>query len=807
VHPSGLLQRQGGWQFDLRSAIIGALVAWILAGIVYSQRAAIRQLALDVWAPIAAWRRRVQASQEEKYVRALKGGLKPLLLFAPIDPSLIFQPPSYRALAPLPTSIAEVAQSPRTIIVPHSALLHGYRKLIITGTQGIGRTTSLIMSAWQVTQPLEDNDQQAIARIPVWIDLSDLAKIEQNPKATTLENLVEMATVFLPGIADKWLLRHLKGEPTLLLLDNWESLDVDQRDQVAGWISEADTLLPDAVWIVAGSPYGYGALVERGFVAAELHPTTDKTGLPNLYLAWSALQGMPIFDGPDEEILGSLAQAIDEGAALWETHIRIVLHLTTGALPARQAEVLAQLLDAKLTAVDLGRGSETIADQAAQIATGCLVALTAPQRLEGRTLSNQDIRESIQAGLPPKEERSRRLEGAVRKLLADSGILRQAGKAWVPDHSLWADYLAAVHLAETESGGEIVRAHLDDPEWSILSEFYAGLTDAGDIAATLVTASQIEGDRTALLRAARWAGVADPEQAWRKTLLKALAQAFMQLNLDTDTRLSIGRALTRVAGPGARAFFLKMLQRSAVEIRCAALRGLGWTASSRDMPLMGAALRDSDPQIQESGVRALADLGTPGAITFLSNNLPQVNETLMLVIAEALARLPEGRQALEEHSLHPDLMVRRAAALGLGLINEAWAEERLLEIAREDLEWLVRSAAETSLQAQEEQAEHETRVSPPPRVDQMDWLIAWAARQSQGLGVGEAAVETLLQAAQQGNVDAKILSALTLAHIGRKSDLLAIEALVRDLNPGVQEAAIWAAERINRRYRFDQPTI
>jgi HEAT repeat protein len=805
VHASTFLQRQDGWQFDLRSAIIGALVAWILAGIVYSQRAAIRQLAQSIWAPIAAWRRRVQASQEDKYVKALRRALEPLLLFAPIDPSLIFQPPSYRALAPLPTSISEVAQSPRTVIVPHSALLRGHRKLIITGTQGSGRTTSLVMCAWQVTQTLENNGQQPNARIPVWIDLSGVAKIGQDPKATALENLVEMATVFLPGVVDNWLLRHLKGEPTLLLLDNWETLDVDQRDQVTEWISRADALLPDAVWVVAGSPYGYGALVERGFVAAELLPTANKTGLPNLYLAWSALLGMPLSDGPDEEILDSLAQALDEGAAMWELHIRIVLHLTTGALPARQAEVLAQLLDAKLAAVDLGRGYETIAEQAAQTATGGLVALTALRRLEDRTLANQDIRETIKASLPPKEERSRRLEGAAHKLLTNSGILRQDGKVWIPDHSLWADYLTAVHLAEAESGGETVQAHLDDPRWSILSEFYAGLTDAGDVAAELVTASEVEGEKTALLRAARWACVADPEQAWRKTLLKALAQTFMQLNLDPATRLTIGRSLTQLAGPGARAFFLKMLRHNAIEIRSAALRGLGWTASSRDMPLMGAALRDADPQIQESAVCALADLGTSGAIAFLSDNLPQVSETLMLVIAETLAGLPEGWQALEEHSLHSDLMVRRAAALGLGQISETWAQERLLEIGREDLEWLVRSAAETALQAQEEQAEHETRVSSPPRVDQMDWLIAWAARQGQGLGVGQAAVETLLQAARQGNVDAKILSALTLAHTGRESDLLAVEALVRDRDPSVQEAAAWAAERIDRRYRFSQP--
>jgi len=87
------------------------------------------------------------------------------------------------------------------------------------------------MHAWQVTQTRKSDGQQPYARIPVWINLSDLTKIDQDPEATALENLVGMATVFLPGIVDKWLLRHLKGEPTLLLMDNWESLDVDQRDQ------------------------------------------------------------------------------------------------------------------------------------------------------------------------------------------------------------------------------------------------------------------------------------------------------------------------------------------------------------------------------------------------------------------------------------------------------------------------------------------------------------------------------------------------------------------------------------------------
>jgi len=91
---------------------------------------------------------------------------------------------------------------------------------------------------------------------------------------------------------------------------------------------------------------------------------------------------------------------------------------------------------------------------------------------------------------------------------------------------------------------------------------------------------------------------------------------------------------------------------------------------------------------------------------------------------------------------------------------------------------------------------------PPPEVDKMDWLIAWAARQGQGVGVGEAALKTLLQALSEGNPDAKVMAALTLAQIGRESHLSVLESLMQAADPLVQEAATTAVQQIRRRYQF-----
>jgi HEAT repeat protein len=828
-HTSELLARHSGWQFDLQSALIGALVAWIIAGLLYSQRAALAELARTLIAPIKAWRRRARASQEEKYLRALKRALRPSLLLAPRDPDVVFIPPVFQTFALLPKTIAEVGQAAWSVTVSHDALLDGHPKVVIAGSQGSGRTTSLLMTLWHTIQQTAGEDERLYTHMPIWIDLRHVEKLSQDADAAPLQKIAELATAFLPDVLPKWLLRHLKNEPVLLLLDNWEALTVEQQATVARWIAEADEEITDAIWMVAAATSGYGELIEVGFMPAELFQTLDAACIPQLIQGWRSevgavgdTNGPQILDGeaddaaPDghadsaaseEDTQEVLRSAIDGGCPLWELHLRIVLNLETGALPTRQAAVLDRFIESRLSRVDLGKGAEDWAAQSLEIAKKALIALAVTQRIEGRTISNQVVRDTVKAYLPPKDERPRRLESGIRKVLAESGLLQQGSKSWSIAHAILADFLTAEHLAAQDEGAQRVQAHLTDPTWLILSEFYAGLTDAGELARELLTSGTHEGNLSALLRAARWAVVADPQQTWRKELLKALAQTFMEDDLPWSLRLDVGRALSAIAGEGARAFFLRMMHHASDEVRAAAIRGLGRSGTEEELPLLAAALNDAAPIVQSSGVDALRDAGSAEACVFLEERWSQVDETLMIRIAEALASMPAGWSALEEGTQHPDLLVRRAAAHGLGLIAEPWAEEALLEISREDTEWLVRSAADSALQTREERAERRTCIAAPPKIDQMDWLIAWAARQGMGLGVGEAARETLLRAAQEGNVDAKVLSALTLAQIGRRSDIPLLEVLAREPILDVQTAADWALAQIRQRYeRLPQAT-
>jgi HEAT repeat protein len=801
--PSVLLQRQQDWAFDFRSALIGALLAWILIGFLYSQRRAIQHAIQSLWEPFVAWRRRVQASQEEKYVRALKIRLREHLLYKPHSPETLLREPAFLAPAPLPASIGEAAQSPRVITVPYTGLLKGHRKMIITGTPGSGRTATLILSAWRASEPQAGDDGTNAERLPFWLDLTQLAKLSETERLSFGERIASMAASSVPGAAPNWILQQLRKGRCLVLVDNWELLTPEDRIILAHWIAEADAQFQDAFWLIASGSEGYGALVENGFVAVQLLPPTTEVDIPDLFAHWALSLGKA-GEPPSDDAVAMLTRAAAAQGPLWELHLRAILYLRTQELPERPAEVLGRILETNLEAVELGKGQEAIVQLARDLALRAIVSIAAAHRLEGQAMTGQQVRELIENLLPAKEERPHRLDSAVRRLVETSQVLVEEGRHWVPVHALWGDYLTALHLALDEDGEEMIHSHVDDALWFVLSEFYAGLADVERTVTTIIRNAEIYDDSDALLRAARWGVIADPDQPWRQALSRSLAQTFMKEDLDDETRLRMAQALILVAGEGARAFFMRMLRHTSLDLRKAALRGLGWAGASRDMSILATALRESQDGLGESAVLALRDTHTAGATAYLAESLPGATDSLMLLIAEALAASRDGWEALEEATRHPDLMVRRAAAHGLGHIAEEWAREQLLEIAREDSEWLVRSAADSALQMKEERTQRQARIPAPPDVDQMDWLIAWAARQGLGLGVGDAALEMLGRAAQEGNVDAKILSALTMAQVGREPDLRILEPLLGEPDPGVQQAAEWAIRRIRKRYALYQ---
>ncbi len=782
---------QGGWHFDLTSAILGAALAWLLTALLYLRREEISRAARHISQRLRSLQRDLQAGRDTVYARALQEALRQRLLFAPGNPRLVFRPPKLKvACLPLPTSNGE----PPPLPIAFGDLLKGHPRLILRGRPGAGRTTAMVVAALNVLRPSER--KRPFTRFPVWVDLAVYVPL---PTPTPpLEQLARIAALTPPSPPPSWLATRLRTFPSLVLVDNWDAIAPEARDEVAHWLAEAAQSLRDSVWIVAGGDEGDGPLVERGFVPLKLSYVHERKATVTLYTAWAKAMGQPD-EPPSEDILSLWDEAAEAGASWMELTARVVLHLRTGLAPRRPVEVLDALLRDALTPPQT-KGEEQLVEEAQAMALTALGFL-AERELTGEHVSRQQLFDFVAALLPPEETRSPKLERTIHRLIEKSGLVRREGKRWTLSHSLWRDFLAAWVLAGEEEGESRIATYADDPRYSSLVEFYAAMGEMGGLVRLRLEQALAEGNDDDLLRIARWCWVAPPDAPWRREVMQAMARRFRATPTTTAVRLRLGRMLTLLAGEQALAFFIQTLRHPSAAVRSAALRGIGWLGSPRGIDLLRGAILEADSEMQRSAVEALGDLGTPGAIELLWQTYLEADEMFMPHIAEVLARWPEGHERLREAAEHADLLVRRAACYGLERIEAPWAETLLVKMAQEDPEWLVRSAAEAALKARQERAQAHPSVPPPPQVDHLEWLITWAAQQGMGLGVGEAAWKMLRRAVREGPSDVRRQGLGLLACFGRRQDAEMLRRLrfeVRD--EAVRQVLDDALHRIERRY-------
>ena len=176
-------------------------------------------------------------------------------------------------------------------------------------------------------------------------------------------------------------------------------------------------------------------------------------------------------------------------------------------------------------------------------------------------------------------------------------------------------------------------------------------------------------------------------------------------------------------------------------------------------------------------------------------------EPLRRLAAAALRPYPDGPQLLQEAAEEADWRTRRAAVFALALIPEEWAKARLETIAREDPEWLVRSAAQDALTLWEKNRQPPAPDLRPVVVEQQGWLIEWAVREGEAVGERSSALQRLYRALERGDEDVRRAAILTLAHVGDQEALAPLRILAFDpqIDRFTRDLAFRALEVIARR--------
>jgi HEAT repeat protein len=204
--------------------------------------------------------------------------------------------------------------------------------------------------------------------------------------------------------------------------------------------------------------------------------------------------------------------------------------------------------------------------------------------------------------------------------------------------------------------------------------------------------------------------------------------------------------------------FRQLLKEQDPEILQIAAIGSGAVQDVKSIDSLSGLLNNSSPIVRRAALLALVTIGTTASMDIVANALLHGDENLRRSAAEAMANHPkEGHAMLKEAAaMKDDLMVRRAAAYGLGRINEPWAEETLNNLQVLDDQWVVRNAASEVIEERQKPDLHVPKRLPPP--SESPWLIAFAGKQGLGISPEKPATDVLLQALKSGEEDERLAS-------------------------------------------------
>jgi HEAT repeat protein len=826
---------RGGWRFDLISFALGFVAALLLAWLVYRYREQITQYQDQLKEQVNQLRQRLTAGMAARYSREVIEIAQTAHLWgalAALD-QIYVEPQLHAPLARLKDETASY-QVEAQARYPVDQFVEASDRLVIIGQPGSGRTTLLHhLLLRQATRLREAGESE---HVPIYVYLPALDVKDESPSATRLVEtaVAPMSRLVASGVT-RWLQRQVEGGNALLLLDDWDQVPIADRSVVTEWIEALFAAHPGNRIVVVTGEYGYAPLIEIGL--APLQPVIwSHRQLFELTRRWvQAFQAKDKDHSPENGgrpgPAPTISYRLTPPTPLQATfELMIQLH---GQQPAQTpAERMAQVMDLLLPPPQpddkgrvawpletgyraLGRLALTALEQGHLLVERDTIQSTVTEALPPPQLALHEepedgfSRDELKASEAEKERRTLQVVDCCRDLTTIRGPIRAWGSGrYLFSHPVVAAYLAARHLADEVSadGVATIVDHADTPTRRNVLRFYVGLAPAGPLIKRLMgTPDDLFLNR--LWTVAALLGAMSPgRKPWRDALMARLAQLLMNPRVPVLMR---DRALEALVDSGEASVRLLLKQAAShpdTFLRAGATLGMGVLGREQDIPLLKAALSDAEFDVRMAAIHALGRLaleGSKGALELVVATLLEAGDEVQREAAELLAELgPEGEAVLRDSAQHEDLMLRRAAVYGLVVINEPWAREALEQMQREDTEWLVRNAASEaliSLGVGEEQEPLSLDLT-LPQADAEPWLIAWAAEQGEGVGVGEAARATLMRALREGEPETRFMAIETLERLADPRAIGALRQYLRDPYPEIRQATLAALAEISRRY-------
>jgi HEAT repeat protein len=776
---------------DTFSFFLGVILSTLLWWILSLLRPAFQQLRENARAKQAEKKEKARSSSaiEERYRQIVLLQAQGSHLAAPlfsldeilIAPRVLAPPPRVEPGAPILSEDIvdatvpylpgwpELAAKYKSPTLSLSQALSGDSDIVLVGQTGMGKTVALACLASGLARK---NPEPGLPpdTIPFFIHVADLnlPVNKESPLDSLIEYVSEKSNLLDSPRIPNFIRQAFADRRALLLLDGTDELTPDGLKDVVEFIRTVKRAYPKTRMITTASPEFLDGLVSLNFIPLTLSAWSpdQKT---EFIQKWSDLWANFVATESWFQSTEQVDSLLLNGWLISEPDISTPLETTLKVWGAFAGDIRGSsnldLMETHLRRISPQNSPREALEMLALQVSLATQPVFDPHKAREWIKSfepadaipvQEDEGESNKTKKAGKQEKSVAPSLGLLSKLADSGLLtHHRNNRMRFTHPIFFGYLAGKALV-----GQQPDTIINQPPW--IGKYLAMkfLSTQGDGSA-LVDALISQADRPLarnVLIPARWLRDSSSQAPWRGPLMAKLAELMRENGQPLGLRGQALAAFIQSGDSGAAVLFRQLLKEEDPEILQLAALGSGALQDGKAIDLLAGILENSSPNVRRASLLALVAIGTTASMDVVANALLRGDENLRRTAAEAMSNHPrEGHIMLKEAAaMKEDLMVRRAAAYGLGRINEPWATEMLNNLQLLDDQWIVRNAASEVIEDRQKSDPHVPRRLPPP--SESPWLIAFAGKQGMGILPDKPPTDVLLQALKSGEEDERLAS-------------------------------------------------
>lgn len=676
--------------------------------------------------------------------------------------------------------------------------------IILIGKPGSGKTVALANLVCQIAR--HDGAAASVSKyLPIYLHLADALPDGKftDPSLNHLLRAVSSYSDSMPSNRlERVLTNSLLNGRALLLIDGLDEVSQSTHLESVSFISDIRKSFPRCRMVVSASPENISGLAPLGFMPAAMaawnhawyvkfvhkwssswwrfiRPAMQAGSElidPRLLNAW-LLADTPVISPFDATIKAWAVFAGDASGPGYLEAIESYIKRMTSHLPkARRAleDFSLQLMVLMDVALDLKRARVWQAEFKDLEHN--------PQNDKAKTAAAQKMQ---------SKPSTRNLPAIVPELLENGLLVERTKNRFSLSHPLIAAYLASCAIADAPVS-HFLSSQSDWTGKTLTTLFQAATKNASPEITDLLSKDD-DLHLRAQLKISQWLHYIPEGVSWRNNVLRFLADRMQQRDQPAGLRARLLTGLLISDDSGVNVLLRQLSHTSIDDLRRMTALGLGYLRDTNACNLLGEMFKDQNLLTVKAACMALVRIGSKQAFEILGRALLNENETVRRSVAEAFALdQREGQEILREASQMEDLLVRRSAVFGLAQVDSSWAGEILEKLALEDQEWVVRTAAEQSI----EQKNRINRLIPQPLppLHETPWLIAFAGERGMGIAPGKPAENLLLSALDEGKPNQQLAALRYLRQNPIVDALPILHSILKTGNYEIQNAAfdtIW----------------